>query len=344
LEGAVSDAKAVARQRAIDYMSRLLQMNPIHEGEEIILARVTSLGLAKKEAAAGVATAEAPTVERRKLLEQLEAIRVQFWTMPIDRLNAELSAFKAHGFADVESAVARLRVVAAHRAEFPKLAGHKHFDGQFFSPFKEILTRSARDTSIIKEQVLSTFRNRARRKQCRRMVALLKKELPAVYSLEADWLDTLQRQKAKPAELVAAGSVGETVSSGDGSKWWVVILVVIAVRGLIGVMNQDSKPKTPKFQVDHSQPFKDLKLPENIPNINSYSRPGNESQPKNEVREKIEEFKRRNGLQNWRPGEEREPDVPGGFARPRTFDPKTPGPPNVNPNRQGNAPNGRSPF
>ena len=45
----MSDAQA--RQRAIDYMVRLVQMNPMHEGDEIVKARSKALGLAKKETA-----------------------------------------------------------------------------------------------------------------------------------------------------------------------------------------------------------------------------------------------------------------------------------------------------
>lgn len=231
----MSDAKAQARQRAVEYMTRLLQMNPVDQGDEIICARSTALGLANKADAARIEAAAEPRVERRKLIEQLDAIRRDFWTMPIATLRSQLSALNGQGFADLEVAVARLRVVAAHRSEFPKLAGQRYFDGEFFSSFKEVLTKSSRDTAVLKEQVLSSFRNRSRRKSGRRMVQLLKKELPAIYQLEADWMNALYRQKAKAPELFvtrkdrAAADVG---SSSGSNRWLIWIIIMIAIRAI----------------------------------------------------------------------------------------------------------------
>lgn len=231
----MSDAKAQARQRAIDYLVQLLQMNPVHEGAEIIAARNDALGLKKKTAAQPAAPIDAQKADRRKLLDRLEALRRQFWTLPLDALHKQLNALDGQGFADLESAVARLRVVAAHRAKFPPLAQHADFDGELFSSLKEILTRSPRDTAVLREQVLSKFRNRAHRKRGRKMIALLQRELPAIYAIEADWFDTLYRQKAQlPTIRLTSKSGNNATPVGSGatvrSYWWVLVLGSMVLR------------------------------------------------------------------------------------------------------------------
>jgi len=249
----MNEAQMQARRQAIDYMVRLLQMNPIQEGDEIISARSKALGLAKRgESAAAAAAAEAPQVDRRKVLEALEAVRSQFWTMPIDELNRQLAALDSQGFSDLEAAIGRLRVVAAHRALFPALAGKPGFDGEFFSALKEVLIRSPRDTAVLREKVLSSFRNRARRKGGRKMVALLKAEVPAIYELEADWFDTLYRQKA---HLVGSsrGSGLSVSATGFAKFWWVILFGMAAVRGCVTMSDADSRNSksrsTPSYQI-----------------------------------------------------------------------------------------------
>lgn len=238
----MSDAKAQARQRAIDYMVQLLQMNPVHEGAAIIAVRSEALGLTKKAVPQPAPTVDDQKEDRRKLLDQLEALRKQFWTMPLDALNQQLGALNGQGFADLEAAVKRLRIVAAHRARFPALAQHADFSGEIFSSLKEILTRSPRDTAVLREQVLSKFRNRSHRKSGRKMIALLKRELPAIYALEADWFDTLDRQKVQTSKVRLVGqdhNNAAPVGNGTnfGSYWWVIVLISGLVRACTSTMD-----------------------------------------------------------------------------------------------------------
>lgn len=238
----MSDAKVQARQRAIDYMVQLLQMNPVHEGAAIIAVRNDALGLTKKAPPQPAVPVDVQKEDRRKLLDQLEALRRQFWTMPLDALNQQLSALDGQGFADLEAAVKRLRIVAAHRAKFPALAQHADFSGEIFSSLKEILTRSPRDTAVLREQVLAKFRNRSHRKSGRKMIALLKRELPAIYALEADWFDTLDRQKVQTSGIHLVGQRRDnTAPAGNGtnfgSYWWVIVLISGMVRACTSTMD-----------------------------------------------------------------------------------------------------------
>jgi len=196
-ETTVSDSKAQSRQRAIDYLSRLLQMNPVSQGEEIIALRTKAFHRQAKKSSPTIAMPEAVFDKRRLLLEKLEAVRTNFWQLPLPLLQHELSQLDATEFPDVHATVKRLHTVANHREGFPVLAQMRGFDGDLFSAIKKVLVAPARETAILREQVLSSFQKRARNKKGRRMVRLLEKEMPEVYRLETGWFDTLRRQKAQ---------------------------------------------------------------------------------------------------------------------------------------------------
>jgi hypothetical protein len=242
----VNDTQATTGQAAIDQMVRLLRMNPIHQGTEIIDARREALGLAKEAKATRSTPAEDVRALRRKVLDQLESLRSQFWAMPIDDLNKQLNALDNQGFVDLEASIARLRIVAAYRDQFPLLGGKPGFDSDFFFVLKKVLIRSPRDTAEVREQILSSFRNRSRRKRGRRMVALLKTEMPAIYELEADWFDTLYRQKAEPpvtfvtSSNARAGTRTASSKSDAGSYWWVIWIAVGVSSSLFRSMSNDT--------------------------------------------------------------------------------------------------------
>jgi hypothetical protein len=244
-EAIVSDIRGITGQAAIDHVVRLLQMNPIHQGMEIIDARREALGLAEQAKPTQSPRAEDVRALRRKVVDQLKSIRSQFWAMPIDQLNKQLNALDNQGFVDLEASIARVRVVATYRDRFPALSEKPGFDGDLFSVLKDVLVRSPRDTAVIREQVLSSFRSRARRKRGRRMVALLKTKMPAIYELEADWFDTLYRQKAQPRVTLLTSKSARTGTRPVGSKsnvgsyGWMIWIAIVAISGLIRSASND---------------------------------------------------------------------------------------------------------
>jgi hypothetical protein len=129
------------------------------------------------------------------------------------------------------------------------LAEKRGFDGDFFSSLKQVLTKSPREVAVLKEQVLSAFRNRAHRKRGRQMVKLVKRELPAIYGLEADWFDALYRQKAKSTLLVSSsrqGSVPAAIGGGSDFRkyWWIIWIFVVAIGRFFTTMSNDNHHTT----------------------------------------------------------------------------------------------------
>jgi hypothetical protein len=323
----MSDSKPQAQQRTIDYMVRLLQMNPVHQGDEIVRARTSALRLAKKvpQPSAAVEQGE-PRAERRKLLEQLEAIRAEFWTMPLATLQSKLSEFCSEGFADVEAAAAKLRVVAAHRAEFPKLAEKPGFDGHFFASLKPILIDSPRDAAVLKEKVVSLFRDSSQRKRGRRMVRLLKNELPPIYQLEADWFATLQRQKTFVARTRVRSTAAAVGSRSGGGYGWVIGIVLISLARLATNVSENN------YKPGGSTTSKRFYLPSS--DQPSYYRPSADQKARELQKQVPFELDKR----VWEPYQQPSPDsreqsasprpfnTDYPFPQPKIFDPGAPGP------------------
>jgi hypothetical protein len=222
-------------RRCVDYLVNVLQKNPLEHGAEIISGRNRLLRL-ETTPAQGVSSVSlvAHRERRQAIVQQIESLRKQFWTAPLTELQGALGRLDAADFPDLQAAVNRLTTVAADRSRFPTLVRDRHFDGDFFSAFKEVLVSSPRDVAVLKENMLVSFANSSTRRRGKRMIALLQSEMPAVYALEAGWLSTLARQKRSTARVKAVSQrpVLSTASNFSIPWWWIVVAMII-IRAII---------------------------------------------------------------------------------------------------------------
>ncbi|HEX5470962.1 MAG TPA: hypothetical protein VFW73_03705 [Lacipirellulaceae bacterium] len=191
-----TDPNPQARQSTIDRLVCLLQMNPVHQAAEIISLRSEGVELPNTIGRTPWLSVDALRANRRRLMEQIESIRSKFWGLSDDELNRALDAVDTPGFVDVQTAVARLRTVAAHRAQFNSLRKRFEYDSELLYVLNSIFIRSPKDTGLLREEVLSAFRKRSSRRRGQRVLQSLKAEIPAIYALEADWFAMLGRQKS----------------------------------------------------------------------------------------------------------------------------------------------------
>lgn len=224
------------------YLSKILKINPVYDAEGIIQLRSHALGLQKlSKRSETAATDSAPSPADQENLRniaagKLENIRGRCWQAAPETLLKELGSLPIEQFPDLQLARDRLVAVAQHRSQLPALTSHKHFDGEFFSVLKQVLAGSPRETNVLREQVLASFRSGKLRKRGRRMIKLLKKQMPELYSIEADWLDSLLRQKSVAGgNQQWAGVDGSTESEFNIPGWLIWIVVVITIRVLISI-------------------------------------------------------------------------------------------------------------
>ncbi len=242
------DSKSTDEQRSINYLVQVLQRNPLEESASIIRGRNRLLGLTKS-----VTSQSQPGVDlgktrqqRERALQQVEQLRKIVWTAPLEQLRGELDAVSANRFPDIQATVKRLSTLVAQRSQFPSLVEHPHFDADFFSTLKEVLASPPREVAILKERQIVAFGKRKKRRRGKKMLRLLKKEQPALYALEAAWLDSLTRQR-NPVIMVSSRSTpnkaaqstlqdendGLEKSGGINIPWWAIIFGLLILSKIL---------------------------------------------------------------------------------------------------------------
>lgn len=238
----MSDILARPLQESIDYMVRVLQMNPVQQCEEIISARSSELGQPNIADAARLEAAKAKS-DRQSVLARLDELRGEFWSLPLETLQGRIAQLDTHGYADVAAAVARLRVVAAHREEFPKLSAKLGIDRYFADSLKDILTKPPREVATMREHELASLNDGAQRKLGRRFVKLVKRQMPEIYKLEVDWFESIYRQKTQGRTLVKSRGAAPIVSGSGGNRgyWWIGIAIVAVIRIVSSLPDQNQR-------------------------------------------------------------------------------------------------------
>lgn len=331
--------------KVVAYLQGQLARNPWHESEEIVAKRAKALRLERRNP-----QAEAMEHGRRReqVRETLARVRAAAFTGDAQTLAAEVQALPVTDFPDLAAAAARLQVILSSRAKLPTLVHAPDFDADFLAILKQVLVSPARETAVVKEKALVAFNRRTLRKRGQRMIGLVRRELPELYALERDWLDSLSSLKRRSY----AG--GYTASrSNNEIRWGKVTLVAVAVvvamiSGLLfGVKDDDRAPRNQSFPSRLKQPIRQNDQPPPWPRAEQ-----TESWPKSPLRSNgLRHIPTDNGVRDIQPSvspfsdprirarPQRAPapqlrgspsyptgsDRPGGFATPR-FTPPPPAP------------------
>lgn len=233
-----------SKQRAVDYLKRSLQLNPLYESEKIVRYRSQALGLSKPKTASAKAIS---SNLRARIIQGIDRVRAACWTEPVEPLIEKLQKLTLDEHPDLKRTADRLLVILTTRRKLPELASHKHFDEKFLNCFKQILTLPPRELAIPREQVIASFRNKKLRKRGMRMIALLEKEVPKLCQLEQEWLSSLKRQKVNRDILIRKGDFDSApnhavgaATKGGGSSWWTVGIVIFFILQILKALARNS--------------------------------------------------------------------------------------------------------
>lgn len=227
-----------ASPQVVEYLTRQLSRNPIHESAAIVSLRAKAFKL--KTNAPSAAKSAAPEGQRQQVKVQLETIRNQCFTAPTEQLLKQLNQLPMADYPDLAALGNRLRIILESRGKLPALSSDKRFDGDFFSCLKKVLVSPSRDVSVLREQVLSSFRHRKNRHRGQAMVRLIQEELPELYALEADWLGSLLKYRA-----AKYGGLTATSAENSSSPAFIGFIAVVITAGLIGgIVASSNKSKS----------------------------------------------------------------------------------------------------
>lgn len=179
-------------EAATNYVTHCLRLNPMWEADAVLIARAEVHGIESMEDAGRQQTLEQAR-QRANVRSQVFALRDNAWTTPPEETLRELAELPIEDQPELEPVVRRLTVVAKARPRLAELATHRHYNEAFFEGFKQVLTGGPQQAALVREQGLAVLQDRRARKHFRRMVKLLRRELPELCALEADWLNSVRR-------------------------------------------------------------------------------------------------------------------------------------------------------
>lgn len=189
---ASSNPQATPAQK---YCRRLLHMNPLYDAAAVLEARRKAFGLKPATALDAWTWSRPSAAERQAVEQQLERLRRDFWTLPQDSLKAQLGQLNVRRLPELQPVVARLRMVAACRGEFPRLVAEQGIDRNLFAAFKTSAVLPPAEGGPVKEQFLRSLHDPDRHRQAVATAKRIRDGHPLLYQLEKDWFDTLIARK-----------------------------------------------------------------------------------------------------------------------------------------------------
>ena len=216
------------------YLSRALQLNPAEQADELVELRNSFLVI---QPAVKKTQAVDSLMERRgKVAGKLAAIRKTFWKEDLDTLRKKLARLQVAEFPDLKQGARRLRIAADERHLFGQLVEKKGFNAHFFKAFRAILVSAPRESANVRDEVYALIRGPKRLATFKKMVKLIRRELPNCYALEEDWLVSIER--IKKVKIKGNSDDGGSVAffeggSGSGCLVWFLVFVLLRILRLI---------------------------------------------------------------------------------------------------------------
>ncbi len=212
------------------YIKQQLKLNPRTSSAKIVALRNAAIGFqsASDKSAQQLQTPQAVADARKAI----ESIRRQFWSLPLDSLNQQLSAIDLQPYPELANVVDQLKQAAAVRAQFPKLAERLQGDLGLFHCIKQSITSPPRDVAGMKESIMRGLLSGNNAQSYKKTAKIIREEFPGIYALQHEWYD----------DIIGAKKLGrDTAARSQEFTWgapsWVfAILFILLVRGCVSLM------------------------------------------------------------------------------------------------------------
>ncbi|MCC6508814.1 MAG: hypothetical protein IT423_06885 [Pirellulaceae bacterium] len=213
-----------------DYLLHQLKLDPRAAAARIVALRNAELGLD------GPDKIDSRSLQSRQAVVSartvVDSLRQQFWTLPLEQLQAQLAAINVKPFPELATVVERLQQAAGLRSQFPRLAQRLGDNLGLFHCIKQSLTMPPRDVAGMKESVMRSLLSGEKNREYKAVALLVKQEFPDIYALEHEWFD----------DILKTNKLSRRVGTKDDGKifgmqaWVFFFLVVLLIRGCAAVM------------------------------------------------------------------------------------------------------------
>lgn len=185
-----------------EYLSQVLQMNPLDQPAEILIRRKQFLQ--PQSDSRQFDTMNTSNEERKtQTLEQINSLRKHFWSFKSGMIEQQLNEIDLSDFPELTFASGRLRKIATLRESFARLKhrceGHEEFYEQFCtlvisSPAEAERLRSA---SFTRPKATEDDFELVRPGDDRKIARIVQQDFPELYAVEKDWLNQLAATSKK---------------------------------------------------------------------------------------------------------------------------------------------------
>ena len=214
--------------RSMRYLAAALPLNPVIESGRLIALRAKYLRIEQPTPATKQAEYDALLEQRQKMSVHLEALRKNFWKSDIGKIRKSLQSLELDRFPDLRIARDRLRTLAEHRPEFARLAEQGIDDPDFFRSLRLILVAAPRKAATERDDLFESIRSAERLRRIRKMIRSIRKRMPDIYALEADWLESILRMRKRRLSGGSGFSLDFDLG-GLGCFFWIIVIIVARI-------------------------------------------------------------------------------------------------------------------
>ena len=188
--------------RKQEYLSQILQMNPLEQPAEILNRR--KLFLQPQSDSRLHDSMNSSYEERRaQILEQMNSLRKHFWSFKTSVIEQRLNEIDIADFPELTFAIGRLKKIAALRESFSQLQHRCENCEEFYTQFSTLVISSPAEAERLRSVTFSpsaanTFDFELPRLEDHRELArIVQQEFPELHALEKDWINQLAAASKK---------------------------------------------------------------------------------------------------------------------------------------------------
>jgi len=212
-----------------EYLTEVLQLNPVFQSDQILKLRNQFLGVVSKEQQALTDRFQKQEL-RQKANDRLKRMRAQMWTHSPEKLANMIEAIDVRQLPDMRGAVERLKTVVKHHADFQALSQHPLQHINLTNTLKRAVVLSPKEAGSLKESYLRKIVEQPDQKEIQAMVSMMETSYPALHALESDWLGEIARLSRRKKSSSTSDQSPEAYQPGvPGWVLWIVFVIVIRI-------------------------------------------------------------------------------------------------------------------
>lgn len=233
----MSEPAAQRDQATARYLKRALALNPVWESAAVCDLRSRAFKKPRLDRTTDSDTNQNAIVRARKSANTtLQRLQSEFWKLPIDELNTQLSSIEVELLPELQPVINRMRKIAEHRSDFPPLSQESWMVPELFQALKKSAVLPPTEAGYVRERFLRRIKSRQQLRRIKTAAKRLESAYPALYEIQRDWFQTLQKQKGVTKTVDPEYGSGGVEFSMPEFGWPAWLILFIVLRAIVAAM------------------------------------------------------------------------------------------------------------